>query len=222
MNVPTAHTAAAEAGSHRVAALLALLLSRSSVAPKTLRLPGPSAEELMTMVSAAMAAPDHEGLRPWRFILIEGPGRLQLSQTFLQIRKRTNPRLNSQELARSWRKTMRAPTLIGVAAHLVRDHPKVPLHEQYVTIGAGIYGLMLACHALGYGAMLLSGKRARDSLVHSLLELSADEEMIGFISIGTPAKPIHPKNRPMPSEHMRVWSGIGGRDVLPGPRLVEA
>ena len=215
MNVPTAHMCqtpadVAGAGSHRGGDVLALLFSRSSVAPKTLNAPGPSAEELMQMVSAAMAAPDHEGLRPWRFILIEGPGRLQLSQAFAQIRKKANPRLSSQELARSWRKTMRAPTLIGVAARLVRDHPKVPLHEQYVSIGAAIYGLMLACHALGYGAMVLSGKRSGNSLVHSLLELSADEEMIGFISMGTPTKPIQPKTRPLPREYLRVWRGTDG------------
>jgi nitroreductase len=135
----------------------------------------------MHMVAAAMAAPDHEGLRPWKIILIEGPGRRQLSQAFLQIPKITNPRLSPQELARNWRKTMRAPTLI-----------------------------VLACHALGYGAMVLSGKRSRDPLVHSLLNLSADEEMIGFISMGTPAKVIHPKNRPMPSEHLRIWRGSDG------------
>jgi hypothetical protein len=31
--------------------------------------------------------------------------------------------------------------------------------------------------------------------------------MIGFISMGTPAKAIHPKNRPMPSEPLRIWRG---------------
>ena len=196
------------AGAH--AAVMRVLLTRSSIAPKTLVAPGPSRQELLSLVAAALVAPDHEGLRPWRFILIEGGGRLELARTFLQIRKKTNSRVRPEELARSWRRTMRAPTLIGVVARLVRDHPKVPVHEQYVSVGAAVHGLMLACHALGYGAIMLSGNRSRDALVRELLELSGHEEMVGFISIGTPSKRVAPKRRPFPQEYLRIWQGSNG------------
>lgn len=102
---------------------------------------------------------------------------------------------------------MRAPTLIGVVARLVRDHPRVPVHEQYVSVGAAIQGILLACHALGYGAIVLSGRRSRAPLVHRLLGLAADEEMIGFMSIGTPTKRVNPKRRPSSREYLQVWRG---------------
>lgn len=117
------------------------------------------------------------------------------------------PRIGPKELARTWRKAMRAPTLIGVATRLVHDHPKVPVHEQYLTIGAAIQGVLLACHALGYGAIVLSGRRSRDPFVHRLLGLAADEEVVGFISIGTPSKRIAPKRRPTPEAYLQTWRG---------------
>jgi nitroreductase len=184
-----------------------VLLTRSSVAPKTLKAPGPSTEEILVMIAAGLTAPDHDALRPARFILIEGEGRARLSQAFVEIRKRANARPGAPELARTWRKTMRAPTLVGVVARLHKDHPKVPIHEQYVSVGAAIQSIMLAAHALGYGAIVLSGNRSRDPLVHDLLHLAHNEEMIGFISIGTPSKEISPKVRPSARAHLVVWHG---------------
>ena len=187
--------------------LMSVLLSRSSVDPKTLVMPGPSTDEIVSMIAAALAAPDHSALRPSRFILIEGEGRLQLSQAFVAIRKRASARVGGSGLARTWRKTLRAPTLVGVVARLTRGHPKVPVHEQYVSVGAAVQSILLAAHALGYGAILLSGSRSRDPLVRDLLALSDNEEMIGFISIGTPSKNIPPKIRPSACAHLAVWHG---------------
>jgi len=69
---------------------------------------------------------------------------------------------------------------------------------------------MLACHALGYGAIMLSGNRSRDPLVAQLLELAANEEMIGFISIGIRVKKVNPKPRPSPDDHLQFWRGREG------------
>ena len=102
---------------------------------------------------------------------------------------------------------MRAPTLIAVVARLDADHPKVPLHEQYISVGAAIHGLMLGAHALGYGAIMLSGNRSRDPMIHALFRLEAREQMIGFISIGTPSKKISPKARSAPLDHLQIWRG---------------
>jgi nitroreductase len=89
----------------------------------------------------------------------------------------------------------------------------VPVHEQYISIGAAIHGIMLACHAMGYGAIMLSGNRSRDPLVGQLLGLVDDEEMVGFISIGTPSKRVNPKRRPSPDDHLQVWRGREGRSA---------
>lgn len=58
--------------SGRLSLFMCLLLSRTSVAPKTLVPPGPDHHEMKLLIASAMTAPDHAGLTPWRFISIEG------------------------------------------------------------------------------------------------------------------------------------------------------
>lgn len=183
------------------------ILSRSSIAPKTLIAPGPTHGEIQVMIAAATMAPDHDLLRPWRFILIEGDGRNELAKAFMAIRKQRTPDIRPEELNRTWRKTMRAPTLLAVIARMRYDNPRVPAHEQYVAIGAATYAVMLTCHALGYGAIMLSGSRSRHPMVHELFGLGRDEHVVGFISMGTPAKPIAPKRRAGATEFLQVWRG---------------
>src|SRR6185503_3161152 len=49
-------------------ALLSTMLARRSVSPRRLGLPAPSAEQLGLMVDAALRAPDHARLLPWRLV----------------------------------------------------------------------------------------------------------------------------------------------------------
>jgi len=50
--------------------LLDLLALRFSVGPKYLTPPGPSAEQWARASDLALRAPDHGGLRPFRFVVV--------------------------------------------------------------------------------------------------------------------------------------------------------
>lgn len=60
------------------AGALDALLSRRSCPPRLLSDPAPSDDHLRLMVEAAVRAPDHAGLRPWRFICIQDAARVRL------------------------------------------------------------------------------------------------------------------------------------------------
>lgn len=187
--------------------VLRALLSRSSVAPKTLVAPGPSQDELALAVSAALTAPDHGGLRPWRLVAIAGDGRHQLARIFMQVRKLRDPRIGTEELNRTWRKTMRGPALVAVIGRFVENHPKAPVHEQLFSTGAAVHAFLQALHVMGYGAIMLSGRRANHQLVRDLLKIGSNEQVLGFVSIGTPSKPVPPKTRPDPSGYISYLIG---------------
>ena len=59
---------------------LSLLLNRSS--QPRLSAPAPSGEALENIMQAALRAPDHACLTPWRFIVCEGKGLDKLGQLF--------------------------------------------------------------------------------------------------------------------------------------------
>jgi nitroreductase len=158
------------------------LLHRVSV-PK-LTEPGPNKKELQLLLKAALRAPDHAALRPWKIVVIEGEGRQQIGRACLEHAITANPELSSTQQSRSENLLKRAPLVIAVAASPV-EHPKVPEVEQLLSAGAAAQNLMLMAHALGYGAVWRTGEYAYAEAVRNALGLAEHESVVGFIYIGS-------------------------------------
>ena len=79
---------------------------------------------------------------------------------------------------------LRAPLLVVVVAKL-SEHPKVPALEQRLSAGCAAQAILLAAEALGYAGIWRTGDAAFDRLVMTGLGLSSDEEITGFLYIGT-------------------------------------
>ncbi|MBK8176775.1 MAG: nitroreductase [Rhodospirillales bacterium] len=187
--------------------LLELIASRRSVAPKRLRLPGPSDGEIIQMIAAALTAPDHGALRPWRFIHVTDTARASLAEVFVEAKRRRLPAAGPEVLDREREKALNGPCLLVACARLTPDAAGIPVHEQLVSVGAAVQNLLLAAHALGYGAMLVSGEKARDDLVRAAFDLRADEILIGFIAIGAIGSPRPGRPRASVEEHLSRWTG---------------
>src|ERR1700722_5655100 len=88
------------------------LLSRVSV--KLLAEPGPSDAELRLIFAAAVRAPDHGKLRPWRFFVIRGDARQALSDLFAAGVERREPGAAPARVEKEREKPLRAPLMIAV------------------------------------------------------------------------------------------------------------
>ena len=145
--------------------------------------PAPTAAQREQMFAAALRAPDHGQLSPWRFLTIEGAAREQLGELFAQALA-ARPDENKPEALEKVRKSpLRAPLLVVVIACL-QEHPKVPQQEQLLAAGCAAHGLLLAAHGLGLGAMWRTGAMAEEPLVTRGLGLAGNERIIGFIYLG--------------------------------------
>ena len=166
--------------------------------------PAPDLETVRKLLAAAMRAPDHGRLRPWRFLLIEGTAREKLGDLFVSALAQRVPSANVEMLKRERRKPLRAPLLIVVAARL-DENPKIPAVEQLLAVGAAAQNIMIASHALGYGAAWKTGDPAYDDNVKQALGLSPSDAIVGFLYIGTPrALPVLPA--PLdPADYMLPW-----------------
>ena len=169
--------------------VMALIVSRYSVAPKRLQTPGPSTDQLLQMVEAAACAPDHRGLRPWRLIRVADHQRDALADLFEACSRdrvlAQGETLSAEDAARSRDKAYRAPMLLLAVLKTAPDDPEVPLVERAVTLGAALMNLLLAAHGLGFGAMLTSGRAVRDPRFARAFALAADEQAMCFVSVGT-------------------------------------
>ena len=62
---------------------------------------------------------------------------------------------------------------------------KIPWEERKLSTAAAVQNLMLAATSLGYGSMWRTGDVVADPMVKEALGIGADEEIIGFVYLGT-------------------------------------
>jgi len=183
------------------------LLARRSVSPRVVRDPGPNDAELNLILSAGARAADHGRMRPWRFILVQGAARVRLGEVFAACRRRRDPTANDAEIDKERAKPLRAPLVIAVAAHVVAGHATVRAVDQVHAAAAAAQNILLACFALGFGAMWLTGSNAHDPNVKRALGLAATDEIVGFLYVGS----IDAPPEPLPVEDLAAnvveWTG---------------
>lgn len=177
------------------------LLNRVSVARLTD--PAPNDAQREALYQAALRAPDHGQLRPWRFLSIEGHARDTLGALFaeaLQVKGEDSP----AKLDKARAMPLRAPLLVVVIATL-HEHPKVPASEQRLAAGCAAHGMLIAAHAQGIGAVWRTGELAFDEHVNQGLGLAANEEVIGYLYLGTPVN--EPRQAPVldTADFVQVW-----------------
>src|SRR6185436_16148128 len=109
---------------------LELLLKRRSAKAATLADPGPSAQQLETILTAAARVPDHKRLEPWRFIVFEGDARATFGRVLLKAclaEEKEPPSAARLELERS--RLLAAPVVVAVISRITPT-PAAPEWEQ--------------------------------------------------------------------------------------------
>jgi len=170
--------------------IIAAIEDRSSASRLTE--PAPNKEQLEKILRAAAHAPDHGRLSPWRFAVMEGPGRDILADAMADLLLRNHADASAEMLAAEKAKAQRAPMIIAVAAHVTASH-KVPEIEQVVAVGAAIQNMLLAAQSLGFGSMWKTGAPAYDASVRQALGFAADDQIIGFVYLGRRLAPGKPR-----------------------------
>lgn len=185
------------------------ILKRRSVAPRRLVAPGPDETGIRLMVEAALAAPDHGLLRPWRFVFVPGEAREALAQVFAAAAREIDPDANSEMVDREADKARHGPALLAVIVRIVGDHPIAPASEQWASAGAAVQNMLLAAEELGFRAMIVSGRKVTARVLRHSLGLEEDEHLLGFVAVGTPSGGVPDKTRPFPGDRLSTWRPQG-------------
>lgn len=185
------------------ASALNYLFSRRS--PWPLTHPVPNDAELSLVFQAAMRAPDHLGLRPWRFSVIREDRQAALGEVFAQAALERDPNA-SPDGDRA--QATAAPMIIAIGAH-VSYAVDVPEIEQLLSAGAAAMNILNALHVLGYGAYWTTGANAYDNSVREALGLDdVADQLLGFIYVGTAVNEPEPISRPSPDAFVKEWRGV--------------
>lgn len=184
---------------------LDLLLNRVSVT--RLSDPAPTTAQLDIMFRAALRAPDHGQLRPWRFLTIQGEARERMGDVMAESLLVRQPEATPEAVQKARKMPLRAPLLVVVIARVV-PHPKVPDNEQVLAAGCAAHGLLLAAHAQGLGAVWRTGEFSYDRYLAKALGLEENELMLGFIYLGTPDGKLRTPSELDPAEFVGSWDGL--------------
>lgn len=157
-----------------------LLLTRQSTAK--LSFPGPSEEQLAIIKQAALKVPDHGGLSPWQFIIVEDEGRDRLGEIFYQ--SAVDEQQPEKVINRAKDLPHRAPMVI-IAIAKYQEHPKVPRIEQVQSAGCSVLTMQQASFSQGLDGIWRTGYFAQSSGVKAALGLAECDEIVGYLYLGT-------------------------------------
>ena len=185
-------------------ATIDLLLSRRSGSAKAMTGPGPTREQLLTILKAGARVPDHGKLAPWRYIVFDGEARAHFGEVLVEALKEQEPTASEERIALERVRFMRAPVVIGVVSR-VREAIPIPEWEQVLSAGASCMTMVIAAHSLGFVANWITEWCAYHPRVRERLGLKSGERIAGFIYIGHAALPLEERARPRLNDLLTFW-----------------
>ncbi|MFB1036605.1 MAG: NAD(P)H nitroreductase, partial [Sinobacterium sp.] len=161
---------------------LDLLLNRCS--QPRLQAPAPEGQALENIKQAALRAPDHACLSPWKFIVCQNQGLIRLGEIFEQAAIFADK--SEKEIERAPQLPLRAP-MVMVAIAKYTNHEKVPWVEQVASASCAVHAMQMAAVAQGFAGVWRTGSFAQDPIVKQAFELAEQDEIVGFLYLDSSA-----------------------------------
>ncbi len=188
-----------------------LMQSRQTILPKRLTEPGPDATQLQQILNAAASAPDHGQLLPWRLVLVPTDVRGLLAEQFAAALQERDAAALPEQMEQAREKAFRAPCLMLLVVDGAKGDPEVGLAERLLSAGCSVQNLLLMATALGFGSALTSGKALKAAGLRRLFALSASDQALCFVSLGTAQSRKPARLRPTVSDfvsHLTPEQGV--------------
>ncbi len=184
---------------------LDLLKTRRSTPSRLLVEPGPDDAQLRELIEAAARVPDHGLLKPWRLLLVRREEGRKLGEAMVAMRDARGVPIEESAREKDLHRFDRAPLMLVLISSPTPGH-KVPQVEQFASAAAFAQNILLAAHAMGFGAQWLTAWPAYDRGVFDLLGLGANESIVGFMHLGTASSAMPDLPRPRFDDIVQDWS----------------
>jgi nitroreductase len=183
------------------AEVLDRLFHRRSAPAPTLTAPGPSRDEIDFLIRIGLRVPDHGKIGPWRIVRFTTEAKAKLVEALVSLAQ-SQPEPKKAEVALL--KMSTPPEMLLIVSSPIQPH-KIPLWEQQLSAAAVCQNLLIAAGAMGYGANWITDWYSYDAEAKALMGLTPDENVAGFIYLGTPNEPPLERDRPNYDERISWW-----------------
>jgi len=147
------------------------------------------------LLSAAVQAPNHYSVRPWRFVVLTGKSREKLGDVMAASQRDRFPDLPPEGSDKTRALPLRAPVVIAVGVEKASD-PRAVEIENICAVAAACENILLAAHDQGLAAKWRTGEWAIDAKVKEFLGFDADQLLLAFLYIGYMEVAPEPTGRP--------------------------
>lgn len=180
---------------------LTLIHTRQSTSSRFLGDPGPDRAQIETILDTAGAAPDHRRLTPWRLVIVPAQKRHLLAEAFAEALGERDSQATEAQLQEARDKAYRGPLLVAVIARLSPALGTVPAPERLIAAGCALQNMLLAAHAMGFGAGLLTGKSLYSERLSQFFQLADAEQLLCFMAVGTVVRGKPVTSRPTMNDY---------------------
>lgn len=188
-------------------AVLAFLKARRSTLVKNMTGPGPDADQIAEILQTASRVPDHRKLAPFRFLTFSGKAREDFGKHIGAAFTKANPDMPLDRALFESGRFLRAPSVIAVISSPVDCPRGTPKSEQVFTAGAVCFQMLLAARAMGFAGQWLTEWYAYDADVQKGLGLTGEEQVAGFIYLGSASENPLERARPDVAALTAPWTG---------------
>ena len=171
--------------------ILDFIKSRRSIG--NLVAPAPNREQVEQAIEVALSAPDHKDLNPYRFIVLENQALNNLG-TALKNAAMAQGETDEKTLKKAENMPLRAPMIIACVTDF-KPHDKVHHWEQVAASSCAVQNLLLALSAQGFATVWRTGPLANAPAIKQLFNVTADNQVIAFVYVGTAVSTIPPRSK---------------------------
>jgi len=165
---------------------------------------------MLTILDAAVWAPNHRLTQPWRFAILGPESRLALVEAIIDLRVDA---LGETPDAKTIEK-MKAPlrqrfidvgAVVAVSYAVAENADVHRKRDDLWAVCAAIQNMQLAAWSQGVGACFVNGVVTRITKTDEILELSKrGESLVGMVIFGYPTQTPEPVERTPSSEFTRI------------------
>lgn len=138
-------------------------------------------------------------MTPFRFVIFENEARAVFGDALAAAYAKDNPDATAERTECERNRFARAPVVIAVIASPKPAH-KTPVWEQTLTVGAVCQNMLIAASAYGFAAQWITEWYAYHDDINRVLSLTDQEQVAGYIYIGTTKEGPKERARPLLAE----------------------
>ena len=163
-----------------------------------------SREVIEKLLNAAVQAPNHFKVHPWRFVVLQGDALERLGDALADSLRRRVPNAPPEAYQKEREKAFRSPLQIAVGADKPSE-PRVMEQENICAAAACVENMLIAAEALGLGAKWrTTGAGLYEPEVLDVLGFADQIIPVAMVFLGYPDHEVELPERPS-YEDRTVW-----------------